>query len=92
METERVISEKGFIRFKNKSTVFIKKWRYLYPCGKLVWEIDVFDGLNLIMAEVELPTENYKFKIPKFISDQLLLELTQFEQFSNKNLATKIIK
>lgn len=51
----------------------------------LVWEIDVFEEelLNLIIAEVELPNEDYPVVIPSWIGE----EITGRHQWSNSSLA-----
>jgi CYTH domain-containing protein len=50
-----------------------------------VWEIDVFEGelLNLIIAEVELPNEDFSVVIPSWIGE----EITGRHQWSNSSLA-----
>jgi len=65
----------------------ISKYRYVKKVGKLKWEIDVFTSLNLIIAEIELPKEDYKIKIPEWLSEVILLEVTGMHQFSNSNLS-----
>ena len=51
----------------------------------LVWEIDVFEGelLGLIIAEVEIPNENYSVVIPSWVGE----EITGRHQWSNSSLA-----
>ena len=64
----------------------VMKTRHVWtgPDG-LVWEIDVFEGdlLNLIIAEVELPNEDYSVDIPSWIGE----EITGRHQWSNSSLA-----
>jgi len=45
----------------------------------------------LVVAEVEYPEENYKIKIPKFIEDVMILEVTKLREFSNKSISKKRI-
>jgi CYTH domain-containing protein len=47
----------------------IEKIRYKIPLAELIWEIDEFAGENegLILAEVELPTENFSLDLPEWI-------------------------
>jgi CYTH domain-containing protein len=69
----------------------IIKTRYIYKINKkLKWEVDVFSDMRLVVAEIEIPKMDYKFSIPKYIKDVLLMEVTEFEQFTNKNLAIKV--
>ena len=51
----------------------------------LIWEIDIFKGLNtgLFIAEVELTNENDKFEIPQWIGKEVSEDL----RFANSNLA-----
>jgi CYTH domain-containing protein len=96
-EDERVLSKKSFDRYiklcKSKSkedTRVISKTRYVYKDGKLKWEVDVFKNMSMIIAEIEIPTENYKLTIPKFISNVLIMEVSEFSQVGNRTLAEKI--
>lgn len=65
----------------------ISKTRYKVPFGKLVIEVDVFDGHNsgLVIAEVELPTEDTKFEIPYWFGK----EVTEDHNYSNFRLAIR---
>lgn len=49
----------------------IKKTRYISFNGKDKWEIDVFGGLNsgLIVAELEIPYDDYDVQPPQWIID-----------------------
>jgi CYTH domain-containing protein len=77
----------------SKDSKFISKERWIYPDGDLKWEVDMFNsGHHLIIAEIEIPTKNHKIVIPNFIADKLLLEVTEFKQFSNRSLSNKINK
>ena len=70
---------------------FISKERWIYPDGDLKWEVDIFNsGHHLIVAEIEIPKKSFKVNIPDFIKDKLLMEVTDFKQFSNRNLSNKI--
>ncbi len=62
----------------------IDKTRYLVKSGKHTFEVDEFYGLNegLVMAEVELSSENEAFEKPDFIG----LEVTGDHRFYNKNM------
>ena len=64
----------------------VEKTRWLVPSedGKHTWEIDVFEGDNkgLIMAEIELGSEDESFKKPDFIGK----EVTGDRRFYNSHL------
>ena len=65
----------------------LEKTRYIYVFHGKKWEIDVFKGKNegLILAEIELETEEEKFDVPHFI----IKEVTGDKKYSNHNLAKK---
>jgi CYTH domain-containing protein len=88
-ETEGEITEKEFEGFKAKAYKHIEKSRYVRKEGKLKWEIDVYQ-FKLIVAEVELPKEDYPLELPQFIKEVLIMEVTKFKEFTNKSLATVI--
>ena len=51
----------------------IDKCRYLVKSGKHTWEIDKFYGHNegLVVAEIELESENEAFEKPSFIGEEV---------------------
>lgn len=51
----------------------IDKTRYRLPQGALCWEIDVFHGDNdgLIVAEIELPSEDTPFDKPDWLGEEV---------------------
>lgn len=62
----------------------IEKNRYKIPHDDLTWEVDEFFGVNqgLIVAEVELQTENQVFSKPVWVGD----EVTDDARYFNANL------
>ena len=62
----------------------IEKNRYKVYYKGLVWEIDEFFGENrgLIVAEVELESEDQKFEIPEWVGE----EVTGDSRYFNSNL------
>lgn len=90
-EVEREISEEHFDELKNDCTKHISKKRLIYydeGNKGLKWEVDVYP-FSLIIAEIELPNEDYQLTIPDFIQEVLIGEVKE-NIFSNINLATKI--
>ena len=88
-EDETVIDTDEYQQHFNdidKVTSFVEKVRYKYNIGDLVWEIDYYVNLHLIIAEIELPDINHKFDIPDFIKNELIYEVTGIKEFSNYNL------
>ncbi|CAA6823855.1 MAG: Adenylate cyclase (EC [uncultured Aureispira sp.] len=62
----------------------IKKRRYLLPYDNLIWEVDEFEGDNtgLIIAEVELESEDQIFALPSWIKE----EVSDDNRYYNANL------
>lgn len=68
----------------------IDKTRYLVRCGRHVFEVDEFYGDNegLVMAEVELDSEDEAFEKPSFIGE----EVTGDRRYYNSQLMKKPYK
>ena len=51
----------------------IEKKRYKIPVGDLTWEIDEFlgDNAGLIVAEIELTSEDQAFDMPAWIGEEV---------------------
>ena len=51
----------------------IEKKRYRIPAGPYVWEVDEFFGVNagLVLAEIELPSEDAAFDKPEWIGEEV---------------------
>lgn len=62
----------------------VEKLRYKIPLGGVVWEVDEFEGVNqgLIVAEVELASEDQKVDLPSWIG----AEVTGDPRYFNSNL------
>jgi CYTH domain-containing protein len=97
IEDEKEVTEEEFFAFKRKCHSkksqgrFINKERKIYIEGDLKWEVDIFkSGCQLVIAEIEIPTEDYELSIPDFIDKKSLMEVTGLKQFSNRSLANKV--
>jgi len=68
------------------TSVGTEKIRYKIPIGNLIWEVDEFLGANagLIVAEVELQTEDEVFDKPSWLAN----EVSDDPRYFNSNLAT----
>ena len=67
----------------------MEKTRYYWSgADKTVWEIDEFEGglAGLILAEVELDSENQTIELPSWLG----LELTGLANWSNAALANTL--
>jgi len=62
----------------------IKKNRHIVMFDNNKWEVDEFLGDNdgLVVAEIEIPNEEYKFKIPDWIG----AEVTHEKKYYNSDL------
>ena len=51
----------------------VEKTRYIVPFAGKIWEIDEFAGDNagLILAEIELDSEDEKFELPPWIGEEV---------------------
>ena len=74
----------------NFSLSELSKIRYEIPFSGKLWEVDVFLGDNkgLIVAEIELDSEDEIFTLPDWVSR----EVTEEEKYYNSNLTVKPFK
>ncbi|CAH0179801.1 Inorganic triphosphatase [Pedobacter sp. Bi27] len=74
----------------NFSLSELSKVRYEIPFSGKLWEVDVFLGDNkgLIVAEIELDSEDEIFTLPDWVSR----EVTEEEKYYNSNLTVKPFK
>jgi CHAD domain-containing protein/CYTH domain-containing protein len=66
----------------------IRKLRFKVPDGDLTWEIDRFRGRRLVLAEIELPSEDYEVQIPEWLRDAIDRDVTGEDEYVNVNLAS----
>lgn len=61
----------------------VEKTRYIEQLQGLVWEIDVFHGKNkgLVMAEVELVSENQDVEIPAWVQKEVSEDYRYFNSW-----------
>lgn len=63
---------------------YIDKYRYIVPLSDgLVCEVDEFMGDNegLVLAEVELPSENMQFVRPDFLGEEVTLDSHYYNSY-----------
>jgi|SRR5579859_5749973 len=68
----------------------LSKIRYKISLNNKIWEIDEFlgDSIGLIIAEIELKSEDEHFEIPEWVDK----EVTGDEKYYNSNLTIKPYK
>lgn len=68
----------------------IEKYRYVIPAGSLKWEVDEFlgDNAGLIVAEIEVPSEDTEFDIPEWVGE----EVTGDKRYYNSHLCNNPYK
>lgn len=64
----------------------IRKTRFQVE-GELRWEVDRFADLDLVLAEVELPSEDTCIEFPDWLAPVLEREVTEEPGYVNFNLA-----
>ena len=65
----------------------IEKTRYKYEYDGLIWEVDEFHGVNngLIIAEVELESEDQQFNKPDFVGEEVTGQVKYYNMMLLKN-------
>ena len=91
-EIERDISFSEFRELQSRAISEVSKTRYNYKVGNDVWEIDIFNGIKLILAEIELSDEGDVFEVSSCMDDVIIAEVTGIDGFYNENLATPTVK
>ena len=88
----KAMGKEEFIKAYGESKNKITKNRHLYTDKEsgLTWEVDNYTFLNLIVAEVELPEKDVDISMPEEIKDVLIMEATEFKEFSNHSLSDNI--
>lgn len=55
----------------------------------LVWEIDRFEGIDLVLAEVELPSAETVPSIPPWLEDWIVRDVTEEPEYRNSSIALR---
>lgn len=82
--------EEAIILIEEFCPVLVEKTRYMVEFEGNVFEIDVFEGENegLIIAEIELESEEQEFKKPKWLGK----EVSDDKRYYNNNLLSTPFK
>jgi CHAD domain-containing protein/CYTH domain-containing protein len=65
----------------------VRKHRYAIADGALTWEIDEFTDRELVLAEVELPSEGAEAEPPEWLRPYVVREVTGESEYVNAKLA-----
>jgi CYTH domain-containing protein len=105
--THTIKSGEGMVRRENEREISLQQFEQAWPDtagrrlskmrhriadGNLVWEIDEFGGIDLILAEVELPAADAEIQIPAWLAPHIVREVTDEPQFTNVNIALQRFK
>lgn len=65
----------------------LQKRRYFVPAGRLTWEVDEFTDRDLVLAELEIPSVDFRIEIPGWLEPFLVRDVTDEKGFGNHELA-----
>lgn len=65
----------------------LRKRRYYVPEGDLTWEVDEFLDRELVLAELEIPSEEFQVDIPDWLRPFIVRDVTEEKGFGNFSLA-----
>ncbi len=86
-EEETSLTSEEFDQLDLSNSLHIKKTRTVIKYKGHKFEIDKYDGINIIILEIELKDLEEKIIIPKYIDKEILYEVTGIKEFSNKKLS-----
>jgi hypothetical protein len=66
------------------------KTRHRVAEGGFTWEIDVYDGLDLVLAEVELPSADTEVALPAWLAPHVVRDVTEEPEYRNYRIALRI--
>ncbi len=88
-EQERSLTEQEFqTHWPRTRGRRLSKTRHRVTEADLVWEIDVFDQFDLVLAEIELPAIDTPTPIPEWLKPHIVREVTEEPMYRNYALAT----
>lgn len=90
MEVHEDFDPKDYKQLKSQAFKTIAKRRFVYEYNGLKFEVDVIDGITLVLLEVELNHISQRFDFPEEIKCELITEVTGMNGLSNFELATHI--
>jgi adenylate cyclase len=66
----------------------VAKARHMVKDGALVWEIDRFSDRDLVLAEIELPSERTEVTLPDWLVPVVVRDVTGEKAYTNEALAS----
>ncbi len=89
-EEERPLSPEEFDRWWPRTAGRrLRKRRHRVPEDGLVWEIDRFEGIELVLAEVELPSAETAIALPAWLAPVVVREVTEDPRYRNFEIARR---
>lgn len=86
MEFEYPFEEEPANFLLNSTDYRLSKVRHCLPLGDFVLEVDVFDGMDLVLAEVEIPSMGTPLPpLPSWVDE----EVTGQHEYMNRTLSTR---
>lgn len=80
-------SQEEFINKSQNSDRLLTKIKLCTVIQGLSWEIHNFQFFNLIIADVQIPSQDYQLELPEEIKEVVIMEVTGLDNFNNCNLA-----
>jgi adenylate cyclase len=68
----------------------IVKTRHKVKDGERTWEIDEFEGVDLVLAEVELPSADTEVAIPAWLAPHVVRDVTEESTYRNFEIAKRL--
>ena len=81
------LSQEEFNDLDLSNSLKIEKTRTVVKHKGFKFEIDKYDNMNIVILEIELDNINESIPFPKYISKEILYEVTGIKEFTNKKLA-----
>ncbi|MCO5170711.1 MAG: adenylate cyclase [Planctomycetes bacterium] len=90
-EEERALAPEEFERlWPATAGRRLVKTRHKVREGALVWEVDAFEGLDLVLAEVELPSTDHAVTPPAWLAPHVVREVTEEAEYRNFAIARRL--
>jgi CYTH domain-containing protein len=86
-EEETRLTPEEFQQIDLVNLPHIKKIRTVVKHKGHKLEIDKYEGMNIVIMEIELGDINEKYSLPKYIEKEIIYEVTGIKEFGNKCLA-----